>query len=63
MGDNDTRLDLATGTQVRIATFDDVPEHTFDVFTVEDGFVTGVAITGPLAGEYQIVKSKRFEMT
>ena len=35
-----------------IAAFDDVPEHTFEVFTVEDGFVTGVALTGPLAGEY-----------
>jgi hypothetical protein len=35
-----------------IAAFDEVPEHTFEVFTVEDGFVTGVALTGPLAGEY-----------
>jgi hypothetical protein len=52
MIDNDAPLDLACGMHVLIAAFDDVPEHTFQVFTVEDGFITGVALTGPLAGEY-----------
>ncbi len=52
MADNDTPLHLACGMQVLIAAFDDVPEHVFEVFTVEDGFVTGMALTGPLAGEY-----------
>ena len=47
-----TSLHLISGQQVMIAAFDDVPEHIFEVFTVEDGFVTGVALTGPLAGEY-----------
>jgi hypothetical protein len=45
-------LHLISGQHVVISAFDDVPEHTFEVFTVEDGFVTGVALTGPLAGEY-----------
>jgi len=45
-------LHLTSGQHVVIAAFDDVPEHTFEVFTVEDGFITGVALTGPLAGEY-----------
>jgi hypothetical protein len=43
---------LISGQHVVIAAFDEVPEHNFQVFTVEDGFVTGVALTGPLAGEY-----------
>ncbi|MDG3039684.1 hypothetical protein P6F28_00160, partial [Roseicyclus marinus] len=37
---------------VRIAAFDDVPEHDFEVETVEDDHVTGTALTGPLAGQY-----------
>lgn len=45
-------LHLTNGQHVVIAGFDDVPEHVFEVFTVENGFVTGVALTGPLAGEY-----------
>ena len=32
--------------------FDDVPEHWFLVEEVLDDCVTGVAVTGPLAGEY-----------
>ena len=43
---------LVAGCRVKIAAFDDVPEHVFEVDTVEDGFVTGMALTGPLAGEY-----------
>ncbi|MDB3929754.1 hypothetical protein N9413_11265 [Paracoccaceae bacterium] len=32
--------------------FDDVPEHVFVIHTIEDGYVTGMALTEPLAGEY-----------
>jgi len=49
---DDVTRHLTSGQHVMIAAFDDVPEHVFEVFTVEDGFVTGMAITGPLAGEY-----------
>ncbi|TGD65266.1 hypothetical protein EYC08_07765 [Tabrizicola sp. WMC-M-20] len=35
-----------------IAAFDDVPEHLFQIDEVLDDCVTGVALTGPLAGEY-----------
>ena len=44
--------DLTPGTRVLIRGFDDVPEHVFEVHTIEDGLVTGMALTGPLAGEY-----------
>ena len=44
--------DLTPGMRVLIRGFDDVPEHVFEVHTIEDGFVTGTALTGPLAGEY-----------
>ena len=43
---------LTPGMRVLIRGFDDVPEHVFEVHTIEDGYVTGMAITGPLAGEY-----------
>ena len=43
---------LTPGMQVLIRGFDDVPEHVFEVHTIEDGLVTGMAVTGPLAGEY-----------
>jgi hypothetical protein len=43
---------LTPGMRVLIKGFDDVPEHVFEVHTIEDGYVTGMAITGPLAGEY-----------
>jgi len=43
---------LTPGMQVLIRGFDDVPEHVFEVHTIEDGFVTGLALTGPFAGEY-----------
>ena len=32
--------------------FDDVPEHVFVIHTIEDGYVTGMALTGPFTGEY-----------
>lgn len=37
---------------VVIRAFDDVPEHLFEVHSVEDDRVTGVALTGPFAGSY-----------
>ena len=40
------------GDVVTILAFDDVPEHLFRVDEVYDDCVTGVALTGPLAGEY-----------
>ena len=43
--------DLTPGMRVLIRAFDDVPEHVFEVHTSEDGFVTGLALTGPFAGE------------
>ena len=43
---------LTPGMQVLIRGFDEVPEHVFVIHTIEDGYVTGMAITGPLAGEY-----------
>ena len=43
---------LTPGMHVLIRGFDEVPEHVFEVHTIEDGYVTGMAVTGPLAGEY-----------
>ena len=43
---------LTPGMQVLIRGFDDVPERIFEVHTIEDGFVTGMAVTGPFAREY-----------
>ena len=43
---------LTSGKRVLISGFDDVPEHVFVIHTIEDGYVTGMAVTGPLAGEY-----------
>ena len=34
-----------------IRAFDDVPEYVFVIHTIEDGYVTGMALTGPFAGE------------
>ena len=44
--------DLKPGQVVLIKGFDDVCEHTFVIDEVHDDFVTGKALTGPLAGEY-----------
>ena len=53
MADHDDVLSqLTCGQTVLIAGFDDVPEHAFEVHSVEDDCITGVALTGPLAGEY-----------
>ena len=43
---------IRTGDVVTIKAFDDVPEHEFLVQEVFEDCVTGVALTGPLAGEY-----------
>ena len=43
---------LTPGMHVLIRAFDDVPKHAFVIQTIEDGFVTGIVLTGPLAGEY-----------
>ena len=43
---------IRPGDVVTILAFDDVPEHQFLVDEVHDDCVTGVALTGPLAGEY-----------
>lgn len=40
------------GDVVVVKAFDDVPEHEFLVEEVHEDCVTGVALTGPLAGEY-----------
>ena len=43
---------MRPGDVVAIAAFDDVPEHLFQVEEVLTDCITGVALTGPLAGEY-----------
>lgn len=43
---------IRPGDVVTILAFDDVPEHLFRVDEVHDDCVTGVALTGPLLGEY-----------
>ena len=43
---------ISPGDVVTIRAFDDVPEHLFRVEEVHDDCVTGVALTGPLAGQY-----------
>ena len=44
--------ELHPGCIVLIAAFDDIPEHQFQVDQVYDDLVTGVALTGPFAGEF-----------
>ena len=43
---------MKPGDVVVIGAFDEVPEHWFQVEEVLDECITGVALTGPLAGEY-----------
>ena len=47
-----TDLILKEGDVVVIQAFDDIPEHSFCVDEVFEDFVTGMALSGPLAGEY-----------
>jgi len=44
--------DLQPGDVVVIAAFDDIPEHRFQIETVEEDCVTGIALSGPLEGSY-----------
>jgi hypothetical protein len=52
MTEHQNDLPLIPGCIVLIAVFDDVPEHSFRVEEVFEDCVTGIALTGPLAGEY-----------
>ncbi|MDB2502187.1 hypothetical protein N9W95_02185 [Paracoccaceae bacterium] len=46
------QLDIKPGCIVLIAGFDDIPEHEFRVEEIYEEFVTGMALSGPFAGEY-----------
>ena len=45
-------LNPTSGCIVLIAAFDDIPEHSFLVDEVYEDCITGVAQSGPLAGEF-----------
>ena len=47
-----SELLITPGCVVLIKGFDDIPAHQFLVNEVFDDFITGKALTGPLAGEY-----------
>ena len=47
-----SELIITPGCRVQIEGFDDIPAHQFLVDEGFDGFITGKALTGPLAGEY-----------
>ena len=47
-----SELVITPGCIVIIRSFDDIPAHQFLVDEVFDDFITGKALTGPLAGEY-----------
>ena len=47
-----SELIITPGCIVLIEGFDDIPAHQFLVDEVFDDFITGTALTGPLAGEY-----------
>ena len=46
------QLDIKPGCIVLIAGFDDIPEHEFRIEEIYEEFVTGMALSGPVAGEY-----------
>jgi len=46
------QLDIKPGCIVLIACFDDIPEHEFRIDEIYEEFVTGMALSGPFAGEY-----------
>ena len=46
------RLDLSPGCIVLIEGFDNIPEHEFRIEEIYEEFVTGMALSGPFAGEY-----------
>ena len=43
---------MKPGDVVLITAFDDVPEHLFQIDEVLEDCITGMALTGPLQGEY-----------
>jgi hypothetical protein len=47
-----SELLITPGCVVLIKGLDDIPAHKFLVDEVFDDFITGKALTGPLAGEY-----------
>jgi hypothetical protein len=47
-----TLKDLRVGCIVLIEGFDDIPEHEFRIDEIYEEFVTGMALSGPFAGEY-----------
>ena len=47
-----TLKDLSSGCIVLIEGFDDIPEHEFRIEEIYEEFVTGMALSGPFAGEY-----------
>ena len=47
-----TAMPITPGCTVLIAGFDDIPSHQFLVQEVFQDCITGMALTGPLAGEY-----------
>ena len=47
-----TNPTITPGCIVLIAGFDDIPEYSFLVEEVFEDCITGIAQTGPLAGEY-----------
>jgi len=47
-----SELIITPGCIVLIEGFDDIPAHKFLVDEVFGDFITGKALTGPLAGEY-----------
>jgi len=47
-----TDLTITPGSIVLIASFDEIPEHSFLVNEVFEDCITGTALTGPFAGEY-----------
>ena len=47
-----TDLTITPGCVVLLAGFDDIPAHQFQVDEVFGDCITGIALTGPLTGEY-----------
>ena len=46
------QLDIRPGCIVLIEGFDEIPEHEFRIEEIYEEFVTGMALSGPFAGEY-----------
>lgn len=45
-------LEIKPGAVVLLKALDEIEEHVFKVFIMDDRTLTGVALTGPLAGSY-----------